>query len=280
MMRPTQKRNFLAALAATGLLSLLAPHDAGAAPTPENGAVSAMLARSREVIHNFFYAKKVSISGLSADKEGEVRSLLPEDRSLFWWHLNRSTLGAKLSQLPRVESASIVPCADEWSVRCFEVRIQERAPSIVALVADHGWIVGKDGGFIEPLPQVRSAADVEAFIETSEKPLIGVVGLGDGEGGPELLRGRLRYVNGLIRAVEAEVGRAVRFITLETSGEAGVSFKGQNYPVRFGFSGPDLSKVSEEARRFKLLLSRLDKRDEVIKEVDVAFDKAAVVKLK
>lgn len=253
---------------------------ASASPTPQNGAVSRFVEQSREMMHNFFYEKRVDIIGLTSGEGSSVRQLLPEERSVLWWHLNRSSIGTTLSQLPRVESATITRCQGEWSLRCFEVHVQERKPVAVALIADYAWVVGADGGFIEPLPHVRSAGDIEAFIEASEKPLVGVVGLGDGDGGPELLRGRLHYVYELTRAIESEVGSSVRFVELETGGEARVFFSDRKYPVRFGFSGSDLSVVSEEARRFKLLLSRLEKRDDLIKEIDVAFQKAAVVRLK
>jgi hypothetical protein len=272
-------------ISATALALTIKSQGASASPAPKNGTVSRFIERSREVMHEIFYQKRVDIIGLTSGEGGSgagdnVRQLLPEDRSVLWWHLNRSSIGTTLSQLPRVESATITRCQGEWSFRCFEVHVQERKPVAVALVADYAWVIGADGGFIEPLPHVRSAGDIEAFIEASEKPLVGVVGLGDGDGGPELLRGRLRYVHELIRAIESEVGSSVRFVELDTSGEARVFFKDRKYPVRFGFSGSDLSVVSEEARRFKLLLSRLEKRDDVIKEIDVAFQKAAVVRLK
>jgi len=267
-------------LMAIAMVLVIVPQDASASPAPQAGTVSRFIDRSREVMHDIFYSKRVAILGLVSTGEENVRQLLPEERSVLWWHLNRSSIGTKLSQLPRIESATITRCEGEWSFRCFEVHVQERKPVAVALIADYAWVVGADGGFVEPLPHVRSAGDIEAFIEASNTPLIGVVGLGDGDGGPELLRGRLRYVNELIRAIESEVGASVRFVELETSGEARVFFSNRKYPVRFGFAGSDLSMVSEEARRFKLLLSRLEKRDEVIKEIDVAFQKAAVVRLK
>jgi hypothetical protein len=267
-------------ISATAVALIIKSQGASASPSPQNGTVSRFIERSREVMHEIFYQKRVDIIGLTSVEGDNVHQLLPEDRSVLWWHLNRSSIGTTLSQLPRVESATVTRCEGEWSFRCFEVHVQERKPVAVALVADYAWVIGADGGFIEPLPNVRSAGDIDAFIEASEKPLVGVVGLGDGDGGPELLRGRLRYVHELIRAIESEVGSSVRFVELDTSGEARVFFKDRKYPVRFGFAGSDLSVVSEEARRFKLLLSRLEKRDDLIKEVDVAFQKAAVVRLK
>lgn len=150
----------------------------------------------------------------------------------------------------------------------------------MALVEDHAWLVGHDGGFIKPLTNVRSFSDVEAFVESSDTGLIGVDGVSGLGGGLELIRGRLRYITEVIQTIEGELGTKVRFIALEKNGEARVTLDGRPYPVLFGFAGSDRSSIAREADRYKQLLSRLNQRDDVIKEIDLAFQKVAVVRLK
>lgn len=254
------------------------PRWAVASPVPEEQSTSRWWQHARESLHHFLFSKRVTIKGL--DDEETIRHALPEDRSVAWWLLNRSSIGAELATLPRVSSAAVTSCTDEWSVRCFEVHITERKPTIVALVEDHAWLVGHDGGFVKPLTNVRSFSDVEAFVESSDKGLIGVDGVASLGGGLELIRGRLLYVTEVIQTIEGELGLKVRFITLEKNGEARVTFDGRPYAVLFGFAGSDRSSIAREAGRYKQLLSRLNQRDDVIKEVDLAFQKVAVVRLK
>lgn len=258
---------------------LSVPRWAVASPSPEDHGASRWWQEARDSIHEFLFSKRVAIKGMD-DNDESIRRALPEDRSVAWWLLNRSTIGAQLSMLPQVESAAVTSCAGEWSARCFEVHIQERKPTIVALVEDHAWLVGRDGGFVKPLPNVRSFSDVEEFVESANSGLIGVDGVSGLGGGLELIRGRLRYVTEVIETIEAELGLKVRLVTLEKNGEARVIFEGRPYPVLFGFSGSDRSSIVLEASRYKQLLSRLNQRDDVIKEVDLAFQKVAVIRLK
>jgi hypothetical protein len=262
------------------VVSSVSLQHAWAMPEAPVRSSSPWVEHARRLIHQFLFHKTIAIEGVGASEEESILSALPASRSVLWWFLNRSSIAAQLAMLPRVESASVTSCADEWDLRCFVVHVQERKPVFVTIVGDHGWLVGKDGGLVKPLPNVRTVSDVEAFREVSEEPLVAVDGVESPESGLEVVRGRLRYVADVIATIESELPMKIQSVSLERNGEARVSFQGKPYPVLFGFADSDLSSLAEEARRFNLLLSRLEGREELIREIDLAFQKVAVVRLK
>lgn len=82
------------------------PQWAIASPAPEEQRASRWFHQARDSMHRFLFSKRVAIKGLD-DTDETIRRALPEDRSVAWWLLNRSSIGAQLSMLPRVESAAI-----------------------------------------------------------------------------------------------------------------------------------------------------------------------------
>jgi hypothetical protein len=254
----------------------------GVVDTPRVNAMrdelGSLIISAREASYHLWFDKEVEISGISADYEEIIRQALPLERSSVWWIVNRSSIAARLAMLPRVQSASLTSCAGSWGFRCFQLDIQERYPYAVALLADHAWIVGRDGGFIQPLQNVRSSDDVQTFIEGSSAALVALDGVQGKEGTLDLVRGRLQYTADIIRTIESEVPLRVTRVSLEQNGEARVSFKGRSYVAIFGFMGSDLSTVGQEARRLNHLLPRIDQRGGIVKEIDLAFQKVAVVR--
>ncbi len=266
----------------TVILSACALLVVGVVDTPRINAIreelSGLISSGRNASYHFWFDKNVELTGISKDYQDIVFQALPLERSLLWWVLNRSSITARLAMLPRVQSASLMSCSGSWSFRCFELHIQERTPYAVTLLADHAWIVGRDGGFIQPLPNVRSFDDLQAFIEASEQSLVALDGVQGAGGTIDLVRGRLQYTADIIRTIESEVPLRVTRVSLEQNGEARVSFKGRSYVAIFGFMGSDLSTVGQEARRLNQLLPRIDQREGIVKEIDLAFQKVAVVR--
>ena len=231
-------------------------------------------------LHSFWYAKELVIAGLSRVAESEVRSLLPVDRSVPWWHGNLSTIAAQLSSLPGIQSASVERCHGALAYRCFLVTVVERMPAYATILGGEGWILGKDGGFVKPLPNVRTGDDLFQFVEHAPEPLIGIEGLDVPQQSLSLVAGRIHYIGELLAIIQGETSHEVQRVALSANGEAQVYLRDLPFAVTFGFGGDNRDQLKEEAQRFKMLLPKLTDRLDIIESVDLAFQKVAVVKLK
>ncbi|MCB0339117.1 MAG: hypothetical protein KDD53_05915, partial [Bdellovibrionales bacterium] len=64
------------------------------------------------------------------------------------------------------------------------------------------------------------------------------------------------------------------------NGEVEVAFEDKGYSVIFDYSGQDLGRLQEQARRLTALNKQLQGHEEQIREIDLAFRRVAVVKMK
>jgi hypothetical protein len=181
---------------------------------------------------------------------------------------------------PYVSDVSIDRCADRWSVRCFEVRVTERALSFLTMVNGTPWIVGDEGGFIAPLPGIRGREGLDRFLEGKGERLVFLDGVSRDGFPAEVTRGRLLYLTNAKNVIESEVKLKLRSMTLTDDGELECAFRETPMRAVFGYAGGgDLSLLGEEARRLGVLLTTFGERSRLLERVDVAFNKMAVVTL-
>ncbi len=216
------------------------------------------------VFDSFWYQKVISVTGLKAIPEFEIIEKLPAERSVGWWNSNLDQIGADLQKDPRIKSATISRCSDRaMPLDCFEVKIQEREPSFVTEFGGNTWLVGDDGGFIRP-------------VSTSDKfQLPKVIGM---RGSLQLVRNVCNRVALAIADIDKIVGRRLDSLLIDENGELKTTFDGIPFVATFSFSGFDEITIADQARRLVALLEVKREQIATIKEVDLAFDKIAVVK--
>lgn len=227
--------------------------------------VSWVGAEVRGVLEGLWYQKVISVSGLKTLQEYEVMEVLPADRSVGWWNRNLDAVGSELRKDPRVKAVTVSRCHGQAvSLYCFEVHVDEREPRFLADFAGKRWVVGDDGGFIAPVGMVDAPSTL---------PI--VAGL---RGDVQLVQALASRISLAMDDINKIVGHRVSALTVDQNGELRASFDDLPFGVVFSFSGHDESTVADQARRLVALLQAKKDQLATIKEVDLAFDKLAVVK--
>jgi hypothetical protein len=238
----------------------------------------ALLRRLSTAVHSFVYEKEIVLTGDRRIDRSELDSLLPRSASILWWHLNPSLIRAQLLTHPFIEQVEIGKC-DGGSWRCFAITIKERTPAYLVKLDSKAWLAAEDGTFLTPSSSLADPAVLEHFLEGEGRSLIAITGIDAAGTAPDLTRGRLLYARDALRVIESEVKRRPKTIELTRSGELNVTFRGAPFRATFGFGGNDLSALGEEGRRLALLLTKFEGREHLVREVDLAFKKIAVVRL-
>jgi hypothetical protein len=229
-----------------------------------------------EQLGHFMDEKEVQFEGLALLDRTQVLALLPMDKTFTWWRSNRAEIEHGLTSHPLIAAAHVTPCGG-LQMRCFSINIQERVPSFLASLGDKVWLLGDDGGFIAPVPQNKLK---EGITLPNGKPAIWVVGIVAEQNSPEVVRSRIQYVRKLVDLIETHSGKAVREVAIREGGEAGIRLQGLELLAIFDVSREEqFDRVIEEAQRLKRLLSEFGDRSNRIAQVDLAFNKVAVVKL-
>lgn len=225
----------------------------------------------------FLTEKQIDISGLTVLGRSDIVKDLPLSKSVSWWHLHHREIESGLERNVLIQKAVVKRC-ETFSVRCFEISIQEREPAFITTLNDTVWLIGNDGGFITPVPK-KQFEEKGANVVMGRKPIV-VEGLLSDSVSPDAAKARIQYVKAMIAAVEPETGLKVVWVDLRKNGETALRFSGFGFEAIFDVSGSDLVKVREEAQRLKTVLNQFGDRVSDIARVDLAFDKVAVAKLK
>lgn len=224
------------------------------------------------------YDKEIKIAGNRVLAREEIAAALPREESIPWWHFNSSFIAAGLLKHPMLASAEVRRCGGALRLGCFEISVTERRPTFLTVVDGRSWIVAEDGGFIGPLPDL-GPADRERFLDGRGSSLVLLDGVSLEGMSPDMARGRLLYLANALAVVRSEVKLAPRAIRLDLSGEMTMTFRNSGLSATFGFGGADLSSLGEEARRLSMLLSKFGEKARLIRTIDLAFNKMAVVRL-
>lgn len=225
------------------------------------------------------------VTGRLSDKvlyEREIRwsgleTLAPEDlgarrlsiKSNFWWEMNTSAVEAELLRGGLLSSAAVHRCSGlRWA--CFEIGVQERKPAALVALKDQIWLVGHDAGYMLPLAEDRARALLDRL------PLLsGVTG---GELSPEAARGRLEHALRATARIEKAAALDILNVEVRADGELQVRFRSS--PVSAVFSAdPGLDRIDTEAQRLRRIMDEFDQGAESVAQIDLAFDRVAVVKL-
>jgi hypothetical protein len=230
---------------------------------------SALAAR----VHRFVFAREVRYRGLTFLSESDVGAILPRDRSNFWWLWNRSVIARRLEEEKLIEGARVERCADSlWG--CFEVSVTERIPAFVAHVGDKAWLVGADGAFIGRAP--LAALDPQ----TPPSPTSPVIihGIDSAGASPDVARARFDIVRTAIGVIETGSGETVRSAKVLGARDLEVSFLDKSFTVTFGLPDGDTARLEDEVARFARLGAELGPQQRLVRSIDLAFDRMAVVK--
>jgi hypothetical protein len=225
---------------------------------------------------HFMDEKQVELEGLALLDRAQVLALLPMEKPFTWWRTNRAEVEYQLGTHPLIASAEVSPCAG-MKLRCFRVLVHERVPSFLAALGDKIWLLGDDGGFIAPVPRHKVS---EGVMLPSGRHAIWVKGIVSEQNAPEVVRSRIQYVRQIVDHIEPQIGHKVREVELREGGEAIIKLQGLELAAVFSGAGDsEFERIRDEALRLKRLLQEFGERAHRISQVDLAFNKVAVVKL-
>ena len=217
------------------------------------------------VLEGLWYQKVISVSGLKTIQEYEVMEVLPAEKSVGWWNSNLNLIADELRKDPRVKRAVVGRCKGEIvAIYCFEVRVEEREPSFVTEFGGERWVVGDDGGFISPITGLATFNHLPV-----------VEGVGGDVQTSQFISGRIASA---IKDVSLILGKRITKLRIDKNRELQILFAELPFQAVFAFQGFDEITIADQARRLLALLEAKRGQWDSIKEVDLAFDKIAVVK--
>lgn len=270
--------------AAVFLLSLVLASGAFFIYKPAQGAK--ILEAAADMSSHAFYDKEIRYAGLYRLSQDDIAKMLPTQSSWTWWLANLDSLGASLETSPLIKAANVSRCGF-FSLRCFNVQIEERNPGMLAIVGDKVWMIGRDGAFITPVPG-RASSNVDKrgmwtrrFYSEEWKALPVVDGVFFDSASPEAVRARVGYVKEALDEIEDASGMIIEGAKVRDNGEIVVKFDRHNFQVVFdaGSEARDLSRLIEEAGRLKRILAEIRGREEQVPLIDLGFESLAVVKV-
>ena len=241
------------------------------------------LGTAQEMVSSAAYEKEIRIDGLSALTRSEVESLLPLHRATSWWMANFPTIQGRLEEHPWIKRAVVESCPGNtlsgWG--CFILSITERTPKYLATVDSEEWLIAEDGAFLLPLSTVvgKTGLRDDQRLSVDVRTITRVSGLASRLNSPDVLGAQMDLVRRIVQLTPPIVHRSVEEIVFQQGSDFSVRFSRVPFPVVFSSSsdGPTLSDQSE---RCALLLKKFSDRYQEIEQVDLAFEKVGVVKLK
>lgn len=228
-------------------------------------------------IKEYYYNKEVRIEGASRLSPDEVRKHLPLQRSNLWWLLNEDQIEKTALKISLVQSSEVSGCEDKnWG--CFKVKINERRPRYIALIGQDPWLLGEDGGFIEPIKP--GGSPLLKRITPDLKSAITIKGLLEKEFSPDILQSKINLISEIVRIIEDETKLKVREIDYGKDSDATLKFAHYAFKVKVSLESANLARVRDQAQRLRMILGEIRGRSNSIDEIDLAFEKVAVVKNK
>lgn len=213
------------------------------------------------------YERRFRFENVKTLQEESLLARLPKEGMTLWWHLDTSHIEQFLKQDPYVKDAVVKRCTFfSWS--CFTIDVKERQPAFLTKFGKRNWIVSSDGGFLTPATGSK------------ESHLPYVDGVLTSSGSPELVHSRLAYVAKAIDVIEEQIGLRLKTITLTEEAELTVTFRELPFTVVFEGKEGELRQLQGEAKRLRSLLAKLDTSKKNIEQIDLAYKRLAVLKVK
>jgi hypothetical protein len=224
-----------------------------------------------QLAHSVLYHQTFNIVPTPNVTAEEIRSRLPKGWSLLRWYKDTAEIKLRIERDPLIARAKVARCA-WYSVNCFAVSAEERKPSFLVTYDGVAWIVADDGTFISPLGQNRMK-------NLSVNNLLKMRGVTQKVNSPDLARGRLSYLANAARVIESELGTKLASVELSPTGELKAQPANATFYANFNFSGKDLSRLGKEALRLRAVVDKLGPKMRLVREIDLAYQKMAVVRL-
>lgn len=244
----------------------------------------------KEGVHRVCYDKHVTVQGLEALSEEDMRAILPLRHSTLWWHLNFSQIDASLARHPLVKSSVVKRCSQPVFA-CFDIEVVEREPSFIVLLDEEGWVVGEEGTLLAEIPAsvlrtLYDSIDEDAksgefiFRELLSRPLASlpvVVGLGYHGSSPRIVTSRLNFIDEVLKTVQSRTGLTVQLVRMQGESEFRAFFDELPFQVVFDFQDGSLSALRSQAGRLVHILHQNKGKEEGIEKIDLAYERLAVV---
>lgn len=225
------------------------------------------------------YERAVRIEGAGIVTAAEIERLLPRERSTVEWLVEPMAVEARVATHPLVRRARVRPCS-RWLVNawgCFVVEVEERVPAYIATVGRELWALGNDGAFLAPVGKDDDDLGLKLLRTSADRPRV-LRGLTAGNAAPTVVTARFQYLQEAIGIIEKETEQRVQDVTLEGNGELTVLFRDAGFRVRFDAAAEDPAKLRVESQRLRELLSELRSELARVAQIDLAYDRLAVVK--
>ncbi len=242
----------------------------GYAYRPEAAALASAAA---ELYGRTMYPRDVRFYGLQLVSRKSLEDIVPQQKSNLWWQINSNRVARMIEEQPMIARAAVVRCSSaSWN--CFKIAVEEREPAALVRTKDGAWVVDASGAYLKPV----SADAVERAAEQELLPVLGGVDISPLQS-PELTRARTGYVVKAIAGIESSSGRKVIEASMRPNGELAVRFSGLRLLAIFDAAEKSLVRLTDEARRLRLLLDEFKGRENAIELVDLAYNTSAVVRL-
>lgn len=222
--------------------------------------------------------KKISIEGVNVLRSDRIQEVLPNDRSILWWNLNRSTIEALLEKNPYIQNAEVRSCSTvlfDWG--CFVVSIEERLPAYLSLYGNNAVLLGEDGATIRTVDAQNLEDTLRRLLKPTAQPPKVLVGLLTPGASTDVTEARFRYLKSSINTIEDSATLRVERAELLQNGELSVRVSGKPFAVTFDDTSRDGERLKDEVKRLEKLLVELRGREDQVEKVDLAFNKMAVV---
>ena len=228
---------------------------------------------------NALYRRDLRFEGLKMLSPQQLTQWLPHHKSTWWWYWRRGALSGGLMTHPLVRRAEVEPCA-EFNWGCFNVRVRERRAAAWVVLEGEPWLAGSDGSLIAPVSDPQRLIEIFGDQTAALERLPLIEGLAAGAGmAPQIVAARLKHAIAAARLIAAESGYAIERMQLAGNGEVEVRFHGVPAAAKFDVIKGRAARLRKEARRFRRVLEEFRGREDVVRAVDLAYDKMAVVKL-
>lgn len=222
------------------------------------------------------YARQVNISGQKFLAKENLLKALDHSFNNITWRLQPDQVLTQLEELSLIRSADLTPCS-WYSLKCFNLQIVERVPAMVARLDTQIWLLSADGGFLLELPKSLNGEKLKRLRKKTKVPV--VVGLDRGHPASAIVQSRAQYINRSLQQIRKATELDVSAVELLDQGELVVRIVGYPFKVRFSSSFDNQHVLDTELERLKQLITAIANYKGAIEQIDLAYNRMAVVKL-
>jgi hypothetical protein len=250
-------------------------------PAPVRALAQNLALGARDVL----YQKRINFEGLNLVKAPELMKLIPAERSVVWWLVNRDRVTQELVRHSLVRTATLRSCTRfailDWG--CFTFAVEERVPSFAALIDEEVWILGQDGGLLFPVERSEfEASPLNTILARHLKRPVGsekrLKMLQIAGNSPDLIHARLDYTRSALEIIEEHSKLEVSLARCAHDGEIRARFEGYPFEAVFDYTPGTPKTLITESQRLGVLVKQFGARAQTIRLIDLAYNKLAVVR--